>query len=39
MDVFLIPILLAMVVGVGRTIISLRLLAHGPERVSHPGGE
>jgi hypothetical protein len=39
MDVFLITILLAIVVGVRETTISLRLFAHGPERVSRPRGE
>jgi hypothetical protein len=39
MNVFLITILLAMVVGGRRTIISLRLFAHGAERVSRPRGE
>jgi hypothetical protein len=39
MDVFLITVLLAMVVGVRGTIISLRLFAHGAERASRPRGE
>jgi hypothetical protein len=39
MDVFLITILLAIVVCVRGTTISLRLFAHGPERVSRPRGE
>jgi hypothetical protein len=38
-DVFLITILLAMVVGIRGTIIGLRLFAQGPERVSRPRGE
>jgi hypothetical protein len=36
MDAFLITILLAIVLTVGGTIISLRLVAHGAERVSRP---
>lgn len=36
MDAFLITILLAIVLIVGGTTISLRLLAHGPEDISHP---
>jgi hypothetical protein len=39
MDAFLISILLAMVLGVGGTFISLRLLAHGTEHVSRPRSE
>jgi hypothetical protein len=39
MNVFLITILLAMVVGGRGTIISLHLFAQGPERVSRPRGE
>jgi flagellar basal body-associated protein FliL len=36
MDAFLILILLAIVLSVGGTIISLRLFAHGSEHVSRP---
>jgi len=36
MDAFLITIVLAMVLIVVGTIISLRLFAHGPEHVSRP---
>jgi hypothetical protein len=39
MDAFLITILLAIVLSVGGTIISLRLLAHCPEHVSRPRSE
>jgi hypothetical protein len=39
MGVFLITVLLAMVVDVRGTIISLRLFAHGAEHVSRPRGE
>jgi hypothetical protein len=39
LDVFLITVLLATVVGVRGTIISLRSFAHGPEHVSRPRGE
>ena len=39
MDAFLITILLAMVLIVGGTIISLRLFAHGSEPVSRPRSE
>ncbi len=37
MDAFLITLLLAIVLSVGGTIISLRLFAHGSEHVSRPG--
>ena len=36
MDAFLITLLLAIVLSVGGTIISLRLFAHGSEHVSRP---
>lgn len=36
MDAFLIALLLAIVLSVGGTIISLRLFAHGSRYVSHP---
>jgi hypothetical protein len=39
MDAFLITILLAMVLSVGGTLISLRLFAHGSEPVSRPRSE
>jgi hypothetical protein len=39
MNVFLITILLAMVLSVGGTLISLRLFAHGSETVSRPRNE
>jgi hypothetical protein len=37
MDAFLIALLLAIVLSVGGTIISLRLFAHGSGHVSRPG--